>query len=110
MTRFVAATVTALAVLALTNNGADAFVVRPPTVVAAPSNRYSTAVYDNLFDRFTRVAKANANNILNKLEDPEKVMEQAINDMQVRFSPFPPPPPLDVLCRFGRYVCFSTCV
>jgi len=37
----------------------------------------------NLFDRFTRVAKSNLNNILKNLEDPEKIMTQALEDMQV---------------------------
>jgi hypothetical protein len=37
----------------------------------------------NLFDRFQRVAKANLNNVLKSLEDPEKIMTQALEDMQV---------------------------
>lgn len=40
----------------------------------------------NLFDRFTRVAKSNLNGILKQLEDPEKIMNQALEDMQVRRS------------------------
>jgi len=36
----------------------------------------------NLFDRFTRVAKSNLNNVLKNLEDPEKIMNQAVEDMQ----------------------------
>ena len=36
----------------------------------------------NLFDRFARVAKSNLNNILQNLEDPEKIMNQAVEDMQ----------------------------
>jgi len=36
----------------------------------------------NLFDRFSRVAKANLNVVLNKLEDPEKVMTQSLIDLQ----------------------------
>jgi len=36
----------------------------------------------NLFDRFTRVAKSNLNNVLKTLEDPEKIMNQAVEDMQ----------------------------
>jgi phage shock protein A len=36
----------------------------------------------NLADRFMRVAKANLNSILQKVEDPEKVLEQAVDDMQ----------------------------
>merc|ERR1711959_256299 len=31
---------------------------------------------------FFRVAKANANNVLKNFEDPQKVMEQAVEDMQ----------------------------
>jgi phage shock protein A len=37
----------------------------------------------NLFDRFSRVAKSNINNVLKNLEDPEKIMTQALEDMQV---------------------------
>lgn len=36
----------------------------------------------NLLSRFVRVAKSNLNNILRILEDPVKVMNQAIEDMQ----------------------------
>jgi len=36
----------------------------------------------NLFDRFSRVAKSNMNNVLKNLEDPEKIMNQAVEDMQ----------------------------
>ncbi|KAG5184856.1 PspA/IM30 family-domain-containing protein [Tribonema minus] len=36
----------------------------------------------NLADRFMRVAKANLNSLLQKVEDPEKVLEQAVDDMQ----------------------------
>jgi len=36
----------------------------------------------NLFDRFSRVAKSNLNDLANKLEDPEKIMEQALEEMQ----------------------------
>ena len=54
----------------------------------APPARYhassSTVLHMNLFDRFQRVAKSNLNNILKNLEDPEKIMEQALEDMQVR--------------------------
>ena len=39
----------------------------------------------NLFDRFSRVAKSNLNNILKNLEDPEKIMTQALEDMQVSY-------------------------
>ena len=43
----------------------------------------TTSLQMNLFDRFTRVAKANINNVLKNLEDPEKIMNQAVEDMQV---------------------------
>lgn len=52
--------------------------------------RFNTALSMNLFDRFQRVAKANLNNILQNLEDPEKIMSQALEDMQVRLSSFAP--------------------
>lgn len=51
-------------------------------LVTAP--RSTSALQMNLFDRFSRVAKANLNNILQSLEDPEKIMNQALEDMQVR--------------------------
>lgn len=35
-----------------------------------------------MFDRFTRVVKGNVNNVLRTWEDPEKVMTQALDDMQ----------------------------
>jgi hypothetical protein len=40
------------------------------------SPRSSTMLSMNLFDRFSRVAKSNLNNILQNLEDPEKIMSQ----------------------------------
>lgn len=43
----------------------------------------STALQMNLFDRFVRVTKANIDGALKKLEDPEKIMNQALEDMQV---------------------------
>ena len=46
----------------------------------------TTALSMNLFDRFARVAKANLNNVLKSLEEPEKILNQAIEDMQVRFT------------------------
>merc|ERR1712071_411025 len=42
----------------------------------------STSLSMNLFDRFQRVAKSNINNVLKNLEDPEKIMTQAVEDMQ----------------------------
>jgi len=48
------------------------------------SRERSSALFmgENLFERFTRVAKSNMNNVLKNLEDPEKIMEQAVSDMQ----------------------------
>ena len=55
------------------------------TQLATPTfAKSTTALHMNLFDRFQRVAKSNLNNILKGLEDPEKIMEQALEDMQVR--------------------------
>eukprot|EP00186_Timspurckia_oligopyrenoides_P005098 CAMPEP_0182443344 /NCGR_PEP_ID=MMETSP1172-20130603/2107_1 /TAXON_ID=708627 /ORGANISM="Timspurckia oligopyrenoides, Strain CCMP3278" /LENGTH=315 /DNA_ID=CAMNT_0024638601 /DNA_START=58 /DNA_END=1005 /DNA_ORIENTATION=- len=36
----------------------------------------------NLFERFSRVARSTANSILNKVENPEKILEQSMIDMQ----------------------------
>lgn len=35
-----------------------------------------------MFDRFVRVAKANVNKVVQNLEDPEKVLDQAVDEMQ----------------------------
>ena len=35
-----------------------------------------------LFDRISRIVRANVNEMVNKAEDPEKVLEQSIIDMQ----------------------------
>jgi len=45
----------------------------------APTVRFSS---ENLFERFARVAKSNVNKVLQGLEDPEKVLDQAVDDMQ----------------------------
>ena len=60
--------------------GANLKVATSPSRSSAHS---TTALQMNLFDRFQRVAKSNLNNILKNLEDPEKIMNQAIEDMQV---------------------------
>jgi len=56
------------------------------TINYATSCRTKTSsnvvLHMNLFDRFSRVAKSNLNNLANKLEDPEKIMEQALEEMQ----------------------------
>jgi phage shock protein A len=57
----------------------------PAPFMPAVQHAYSrNSVSMNLFDRFTRVAKSNINNVLKNLEDPEKIMNQALEDMQVR--------------------------
>jgi hypothetical protein len=59
---------------------------RSSNIAFAPGYRVkpTTSLKMNLFDRFTRVAKANINNVLKSLEDPEKILNQALEDMQVR--------------------------
>ena len=52
-------------------------------VVSETPRRSNTALQMNLFDRFARVAKANINNVLKNLEEPEKILTQALEDMQV---------------------------
>mmetsp|Transcript_3470 Transcript_3470/g.7942 ORF Transcript_3470/g.7942 Transcript_3470/m.7942 type:complete len:298 (-) Transcript_3470:196-1089(-) len=56
-------------------------IAAPPQAAARPAAT-TTALSMNLFDRFTRVAKSNLNNVLKGLEDPEKIMSQAVEDMQ----------------------------
>lgn len=60
---------------------------QPMTLVSAPisivsTTRTDTALNANLVDRFIRVARGNLNSVLSRFEDPEKVMEQALRDMQ----------------------------
>lgn len=58
----------------------SAFVGQPPMRRATPQTvRFAG---DNLFERFARVAKANVNKVLQGLEDPEKVLDQAVDEMQ----------------------------
>lgn len=53
---------------------------RPSTHQSSSSS--STVLHANLVDRFIRVTRGNLNSILSKFEDPEKVMDQALVDMQ----------------------------
>jgi len=53
-----------------------------PSQVLADPSASATALHANLFDRFFRVARGSANKILQKFEDPEKIMVQALDDMQ----------------------------
>ena len=55
----------------------------PKNDSTSPSaSRSVTVLHANLFDRFFRVSKASANSILQRFEDPEKIMTQALEDMQ----------------------------
>jgi len=57
--------------------------IKPQHVVSYASERRSSSSLNmNLFDRFSRVAKSNINNVLKNLEDPEKILNQAVEDMQ----------------------------
>jgi len=51
-----------------------------PFMMARPTT--TTVLHLNLVDRFLRVARGNANSVLSRFEDPEKVMDQALLDMQ----------------------------
>merc|ERR1712216_623363 len=65
----------------------DAFAFCPshnrwPSFVSRRNERRAPRVYSmNLFERFSRVAKANLNQLVSNLEDPEKVMTQAVEDL-----------------------------
>jgi phage shock protein A len=52
------------------------------TSAGAAVRQNGSALSMNLFDRFQRVAKANINNALKNMEDPEKILNQALEDMQ----------------------------
>jgi hypothetical protein len=89
------ATTVASMLLAGSLYGTSAFapVHRSQSAFLAPSiplpraaSTSSSTLHMNLFDRFQRVAKSNLNNILQNLEDPEKIMNQAVEDMQVSSS------------------------
>ena len=49
---------------------------------AQPRLSRASSLQMNIFDRFTRVITSNINSVLKGLEDPEKVLDQAVNDMQ----------------------------
>ena len=101
MTRFVLTSAALMALLSTSSysdaftSPAPAFVTRTHTLPATyvngggllnakpSSTTRTTALQMNLFDRFSRVAKSNLNNVLKNLEDPEKIMNQALEDMQV---------------------------
>lgn len=53
-----------------------------PSHILTHHSASATALHANLFDRFFLVSKATANSILQRFEDPEKIMTQALEDMQ----------------------------
>jgi PspA/IM30 family len=79
-------TTTAAFVPQATKTSRSAFVGSGLVVRSPISSSSSTMLSMNLFDRFSKVAQSNLNSLLQKLEDPEKIMEQAVEDMQVRYS------------------------
>lgn len=86
MTRF---SLTTALCLALTASSSQAFTgpqFRPVTrslySSSAAASASTVVLHMNLFDRFARVAKSNLNDLAGKLEDPEKIMEQALEEMQ----------------------------
>lgn len=62
--------------------GTSSFVASSHSYAPPRTVQSSTALQMNLFDRFFRVAKSNLNLVLNSLEDPEKILQQATTDMQ----------------------------
>ena len=47
-----------------------------------PSCTLRSSLHMNLADRVFRVVKSNVNSIISNMEDPEKVLDQTVNDMQ----------------------------
>jgi len=85
MTRFSFAALVVVAMGAFTSEAfapSSAFVGRTLMTPPPAASTTTTTLSMNLFDRFTRVAKSNINNVLKNLEDPEKIMSQALEDMQ----------------------------
>jgi len=54
----------------------------PHRVCLARPARHAGTCQMNLGERFVRLVKSNANQLISNLEDPEKVLEQAVTDMQ----------------------------
>lgn len=57
---------------------------------AHPRRGDTVAVSMNLGERFVRLVKANVNELLTKNEDPEKMLNQIVEDMQVPLAASPP--------------------
>ena len=68
---------------ALLLTSVTAFAPRTARLPAATRARPATSLQMNFFDRFKRVAEANINNVLGKMEDPEKVLNQAVEDLSL---------------------------
>eukprot|EP00182_Erythrolobus_australicus_P003422 CAMPEP_0185834316 /NCGR_PEP_ID=MMETSP1353-20130828/5015_1 /TAXON_ID=1077150 /ORGANISM="Erythrolobus australicus, Strain CCMP3124" /LENGTH=317 /DNA_ID=CAMNT_0028532725 /DNA_START=75 /DNA_END=1028 /DNA_ORIENTATION=- len=52
------------------------------TAAATARRGARSTVQMNLFERFSRVVRSTANNALKKVEDPEKILQQSMIDMQ----------------------------
>jgi hypothetical protein len=63
----------------------SSFMASPNKAEARRGSPTSLAMKGNLVDRFVRVFNANLNKIVSGLEDPEKVIVQAVDDMQVSY-------------------------
>ena len=90
MARFSVATTALCLALGAPSSQAFTGIQFRPLTTSSPvaANGSSSVLHMNLFDRFARVAKSNLNDLANKLEDPEKIMGQAIEEMQVSFFRF----------------------
>ena len=64
---------------------ASSSLFRGGTMGATTTTSLSMVGNGNLFDRFARVMKSNINKFVSSIENPEKVIVQAVDDMQVRF-------------------------
>lgn len=53
-----------------------------PVRRARPRYTSAPSIQMNLFDRFFRVVRANLNKAVSGMEDPEKILNQTVNDMQ----------------------------
>lgn len=75
-----------LVVAALTVICTEAFMPRPSFGFGSQQSpacrRRGATVSMNLFNRFTRVVSSNVNKVIKNLEDPEKILDQAVDDMQ----------------------------
>ncbi|CAN8072787.1 unnamed protein product [Agarophyton chilense] len=54
----------------------------PPVRRVRPQHSPLTTIQMNLIDRFFRVVRANLNQVVSGMEDPEKVLKQTVTDMQ----------------------------